>query len=228
MHVYCDFDGTISIEDTTDAILSTLADPQWQIIEAEWKAGRIGSAECMQRQIALIQGDKTVLNATLDGMAIDPYFPAFLEFCRKNLLPVEILSDGVDYFIERILARHQLTGIPVTANHLVFEAANSYRLTAPHSNVACAAQSGVCKCRIVSQGKEPRVFIGDGRSDFCAAGTADIVFAKGTLATYCEQQGIAYFLYESFADIELMLASLIPSIQQRRSALFAPGASPTA
>lgn len=225
MHIFCDFDGTISVKDTTDVILSKLALPEWEAIEAEWKSGLIGSAECMQRQIALIRADRATLDATLDEIAIDPTFPDFLKFCERIGLPLSVLSDGVDYFINRILARHNINGLSVTANHLIISSDNSYSLTSPYRDSGCASNAGVCKCRAVELGREPRIYIGDGRSDFCAAGYADIVFAKGTLATFCEQQGIAYYLYESFDDIQRMLASLIPSVRHQQYSLFAPTAS---
>jgi 2-hydroxy-3-keto-5-methylthiopentenyl-1-phosphate phosphatase len=50
-HVFVDFDGTISPLDTTDLLLDRFADPLWRKIEAEWVTGRIGSLECMARQI---------------------------------------------------------------------------------------------------------------------------------------------------------------------------------
>jgi 2-hydroxy-3-keto-5-methylthiopentenyl-1-phosphate phosphatase len=45
VRVFVDFDGTISLEDTTDVILERFADPEWRKVEAEWLAGIIGSRE---------------------------------------------------------------------------------------------------------------------------------------------------------------------------------------
>ena len=44
MHVVCDFDGTITTVDTTDQVLSRLAAPAWEELEAEWRTGRIDAA----------------------------------------------------------------------------------------------------------------------------------------------------------------------------------------
>jgi 2-hydroxy-3-keto-5-methylthiopentenyl-1-phosphate phosphatase len=46
VRVFVDFDGTISLEDTTDVILERFADPEWRKVESEWLAGIIGSREC--------------------------------------------------------------------------------------------------------------------------------------------------------------------------------------
>ena len=42
----CDFDGTLTLNDTVDAILEAFAEPEWTEVEAEWAAGRIGSRDC--------------------------------------------------------------------------------------------------------------------------------------------------------------------------------------
>ena len=48
--LFLDFDGTISERDAIDALLEAFADSRWLVIEEEWKAGRIGSRECLREQ----------------------------------------------------------------------------------------------------------------------------------------------------------------------------------
>lgn len=218
MHVFSDFDGTISIEDATDHVLSRFADPQWLEIEEEWKRGLIGSAECMQRQVALIRAPKDKLDAALDALDIDPGFAAFNEFCYRHGIPLTVISDGVDYFIQRILARHRIADLPVIANALSITGVNGhtqYRLASPYSNASCASASGVCKCRAVTS-SDIRIYIGDGRSDFCVSDKPDLVFAKGKLSEYCESRGIPFIAYQHFNDITPALQKILPDI--RRSA----------
>src|SRR6266576_2180783 len=194
MQVFCDFDGTISVQDATDFILSRFADPEWQDIEEQWKKGAVGSAECMQRQIALIRATRRELDAALDEIEIDLSFPAFASYCRSQGIPLTILSDGVDYFIHRILARHSLPPLPVIANQLRICGQNGntrYHLAFPFSQAICKSAAGMCKCRCVGSPPATRLYIGDGRSDFCVANKPDLLFAKNKLAEYCERQGIA-------------------------------------
>ncbi len=219
MQLYCDFDGTITREDATDYVLSRLADPAWELIEQEWKAGRIGSAECMRQQIALIRADQETLDNTLDTIAIDPHFVSFIAFCRTHGVEVTIVSDGVDYFIRRILARVGLAHLPIVANKLVGEQ-TGFALQSPFSDTECASASGVCKCRAVELGNEPRIYIGDGRSDFCVSDKPEIVFAKGALATYCAQRAIPYIDFTDFADITAALGRLLPKPTLRVPAQF--------
>ena len=52
--LFLDFDGTITARDVTDAILDAYAEPGWLAVEEAWKAGHIGSRQCLTEQMALV------------------------------------------------------------------------------------------------------------------------------------------------------------------------------
>jgi 2,3-diketo-5-methylthio-1-phosphopentane phosphatase len=219
LKVLCDFDGTISAADTTDAIFDRFA-PSWRVIEALWEAGEIGSAECMRRQIELMDASAAELDEALDGLGIDPTFPAFVRFCEAAKIELSVVSDGVDYFIRRILKNAGLAYLPVRANQLIARGPRRYSLGHPHQRQDCETGAGTCKCAHAGAGCESRytILIGDGRSDFCVSHKADAVFAKKRLLDYTAAQGIAAFEYATFADVQAVLESLLRSRQQGRSA----------
>ncbi|MDW6025474.1 MtnX-like HAD-IB family phosphatase [Mesorhizobium sp. BAC0120] len=202
--IYCDFDGTVSVQDATDFVLSQLADPEWQEIERLWENGEIGSGECMRRQVSLIRARPGQLDEVLDEIEIDPFFASFANFCAARSLPVTIVSDGVDHFIRRILRRHGLDHLPVVANRLVVSTRTGqpqYFLSSPHAGPTCTTTAGVCKCRWLTAHKQERVYIGDGRSDFCVADKPEFLFAKGELARHCAEREIPFFAYRDFGDV---------------------------
>ena len=212
MHIFCDFDGTVSSSDATDQVLEKFAEGHWREIEDDWSRGIIGSRECMQRQIALIRATLPELNSFLDTISIDLGFRGFLSFCRSNALPLTIVSDGVDYFIKRILKTHQISGLPIMANVLNFSKEDDrdiFALSSPHASDMCLSASGVCKCKVVEQA-ETRIYIGDGRSDFCVSDKVDIVFAKDRLADYCRNQEIPFIRFDGFTDLLPKMRSLLP------------------
>src|SRR5437867_10576623 len=219
MLVFCDFDGTISVQDATDFILTRFADPEWLDIEEQWKQGTIGSAQCMQRQVALIRATRQQLDAALDDIEIDPSFPAFAGFCRSQGIPLTVTSDGIDYFIHRILARHRLPPLPVIANQLTIRGHNGYaryQLTACFSEGTCESAAGMCKCRCVGAAIGTRVYIGDGRYDFCVANKPELLFAKGNLAEFCVRQGITFIPYRQFSDVARELKTRVPALLGRQ------------
>jgi 2-hydroxy-3-keto-5-methylthiopentenyl-1-phosphate phosphatase len=209
--ILCDFDGTIALDDVTDRLLETYADPAWRDIEALWKSGAIGSSACMARQVALLDCSLADLDRLLDDIAIDPTFPAFVRFCEAARLPISIVSDGLDYAIARILRRHGLAHLPVLANALQARPARRYGLEFPHGGRDCAAGAGHCKCATSRRDPAftgPTIVIGDGRSDFCVAASADFVFAKDALIGHCRDHGIPHRAFASFADIVPVLAQM--------------------
>src|SRR5260370_26594034 len=122
--VFVDFDGTISRADVVDAILEKFAGREWLRVEEEWRAGRIGSRECLRRQMALVRGTPAAIDALVDGIGIDEGFVALLDACASGGVPAHIVSDGFDYCIRRLLrlaaagARGLVQAVQVRASHL--------------------------------------------------------------------------------------------------------------
>lgn len=208
--VLCDFDGTISLEDVTDRLLAALGRTGWEAIEDDWRAGLIGSRECMARQIALLDGDLAQFNAIVDGISIDPAFPRFLNLAIAAGMKVIVVSDGLDLAIRRILERYNLAALPVLANCIEQTSERGWQLTFPNSRQDCL--SGNCKCATQqftqSHGRATLV-IGDGQSDVCVAGGANFVFAKQRLLEHCRQSGIAHCPIDGFADACTHLPALL-------------------
>ena len=224
-HIVCDFDGTITRTDVIDTILQRFADPSWEAIEDQWLKGEIGSRECLSRQLSLVRALPAELLAYFDTVEIDPDFPDFVDLVIGLGASIEVVSDGIEQGIARILARHYVTLLPILANRLRQVDHHSWRIDFPYASDACRAASGNCKCKSALRGKRVLV-IGDGRSDMCVAASADFVFAKDSLAEHCERNGIPYARFDSFADLPALLNQLpthvanAPSYSRDQQELF--------
>lgn len=200
-HVFVDFDGTIVPGDATDTLFSRFAEPEWLDIEADWKAGRIGSRECMARQVDLLRATPEEYDALVATVEVDPEFPRFVEICASRGIAVTVVSDGLDRTIASVLGRANLN-LPFYANRLDYLGDRRWRLAFPHARSDCRMLSGNCKCQFPDAAREKvHVMIGDGRSDFCIAGRVDIVFAKGALATHCDSQSLPHYPVKGFEDV---------------------------
>ena len=217
--VLCDFDGTISTSDVTDTLLEAFGKPGWREIEAEWLAGRIGSRVCMQQQIACLDVSREELDEAIDAIGVDEAFAAFVEAIATRGWELTIVSDGLDYAISRILQRHRLPALPFYANRLVQVDVRSWKLDSPYADEACSSASGMCKCAFAHRARavgSKVLMIGDGRSDFCVAGNADMVFAKGSLIAHCFDKSLPHVSISGFADAIRM----IPLLAESEAALF--------
>lgn len=224
VRVFVDFDGTISVGDTTDLILERFADPSWRTIEADWVAGRIGSRECLARQVDLIRAAPEALDAFARDSAVDRHFRGFAALCAMHGFPVTVVSDGLDRIANAMLARAGLQ-LPIVANHLEWLGGDRWRLGFPHAREDCRSAAGHCKCATLA-GKPGglRILIGDGRSDFCAAAAADLVIAKGALAIYCGNNRIPFEPFTDFAGAIKVLSRWLraPAALQSKEAARAP------
>jgi 2,3-diketo-5-methylthio-1-phosphopentane phosphatase len=176
----------------------------------------IGSRECLERQIALVDASAEELDALIDSVPIDPAFPAFCRFTGKRGIPLYVLSEGFDYWIERILKRAGVNGPVRNGTHMFSSALRleGRRLipSFPHSAEPCEHGCATCKAALLQRlgkGKYPVIFVGDGLSDRFAVDEADVVFAKRQLLAYCREHGKACHPFDSFAEVQQAVAQLI-------------------
>jgi len=213
--ILCDFDGTISLRDVTDLLLSHFGNAVCDELEEQWAAGIIGSQECMSKQIALMDATKEQLDAVLSQVAIDASFKDFVKEAQDKNLTIHIVSDGLDYAIHSILKHHELDFLPIFSNHLLHDKQRSWKLEFPYANDGCIKASGNCKCQHLGQQKKyfnTVYYVGDGASDYCVSNRVDLVFAKDKLIKFCQQNTIRHYPIEHFADIIPFLEHIRPTI----------------
>jgi 2-hydroxy-3-keto-5-methylthiopentenyl-1-phosphate phosphatase len=218
--VALDFDGTITDVDVVDtALVQFSKNSDWLKIEAEWAAGKIGSDECMARQLAGVELTAQELEAYLDSVNLDPGFKHLHSYLNEKGVPLVVLSDGYDLFIKGVFARYGVRNVPFRCNSMRHEGTRlipSY----PHKSSSCG-RCGHCKQATLDEAKKlvkHIIFAGDGMSDLCALKSADTVFAKGKLAKYCQEKGFPHIPYRTLEDVALAL----PEILDRVAAGTAP------
>lgn len=227
LEIFCDFDGTISVQDITDLLLERLADAEWREIEDQWAAGNISTRECMAKQIQLIQGGWEEMNAVLKEASIDPTFESFTSWCRDQGIKLHVVSDGLDYVIKHLLGREHIKVDTIIANELILDDTgkffiNIFHPAGPRVERRHGCGGCVCKCSVLETlaPRKHTVVIGDGRSDFCWAPKADTLFVKNKLHTYAEQQRIPHVPFQSFTDIQNYLEGLaVRRVQVQRATL---------
>ena len=198
------------------------------VVVQEFLEGRISAKECFRREIEAIGTlDLRAASAFLQRQTIDPGFKEFVSVCRESGTEFHVLSDGLDYCIRKILAANEIDGVSYFANTLELGEEDPHgraniAITFPYSDSECS-RCACCKRNVMlTHAGESDViaYIGAGYSDRCPAQYADIVFAKDELQTYCQQENISYFVYQSFNDVVARLRVLLTrtSLQTRRKA----------
>lgn len=196
--IYCDFDGTITKEDSVNKFFEMYAPPKWMDSEKLWIEGKISSRENAIIQVGLLKKvSQKQLDDYIDSIEIDDYFLDFVDYVKSNNIKLTILSDGFDLFIQKVLERYDLD-IPYYANKLIYKG-GEFSIEFPYYNENCDKKAGMCKCQKV---KESRFcYIGDGTSDLCIAKKADLLFASKNLHKYCKENNIKHSHFTSFRNI---------------------------
>ena len=205
--VLVDYDGTISRQDVGDALLlaHSLADAATVAAkDLAFDAGLVGSRELMQWDLEVLPRDAELLRRTAAGIPDDATFPSFAAAVRAAGAALEIVSDGLGFYVASNLARLDpgLADLPIATNENSLDGPGG--LIFPYGHPRCFV-CGTCKReRVRAHGVGGRVvvFVGDGTSDRYAAHHADIVFAKRSLLAWGRETGHAFFEWDRFSEIE--------------------------
>jgi 2,3-diketo-5-methylthio-1-phosphopentane phosphatase len=227
LRLFVDFDGTITRKDVGNAFFAHFGGTQATEAVRVYRDGGMTAQECFRTEAgAMGNVNRQGLLDFIDHQEFDPTFTSFVAWCRSRELPLTVLSDGLDLYVDRILERAGCADVPRTTNHGEVatgpDGANRLTLAFPHADAVCT-RCGSCKRNVMLTGsgdEDVICYIGDGFSDFCPVQYADVVFAKSQLQTFCQSMNISYYPYASFDEVRVRLEGLLnkPRLRHRRAA----------
>lgn len=211
--VFVDFDGTITFEDVGEAIFNKFGETEkvGKIIE-DLLSDKISSRQCWDDLCNSVDAvNKAELNEFIDKLDVDPSFITFVKFCSENKIDMVVLSDGFDYYIDRLFNKAGLTGLKYYSNKLFVTEKGILRAEYPFFDVNSPTSANCKKNHIINHSDDDdyTVYIGDGNSDKDAAQYCDFIFAKDGLARFCSMEKISFYPFENFDEVQNKLAELI-------------------
>lgn len=200
--VLCDFDGTITEEEASIAVLKAFAGEAWERYERAWLAGDLTTHECLGLQFTIAKAPvEEMARYAAENVALRKGFQRFVEWCRERGHGLVVTSSGMDFYIRAILERHGLGSVEFLANRGVWLQGPGLIIEEGLVNEECD-RCGNCKAMLVRfyKGRGARVaFVGDGLTDECPSREADMVFARRSLLEYCRSEGVDC---EPFTDFD--------------------------
>jgi 2-hydroxy-3-keto-5-methylthiopentenyl-1-phosphate phosphatase len=122
---------------------------------------------------------------------------------RDRGAEVAVLSDGFGFYADEVCER---LGVQVLTNAVDW---SSGTLEFPNLDRCCPCSScGTCKQAPIKDARRrgrTAIFVGDGVSDRKAALLADVLFAKGRLAEWCEFSGVEHVPFDTLAEVYSVL-----------------------
>jgi 2-hydroxy-3-keto-5-methylthiopentenyl-1-phosphate phosphatase len=200
--VQCDFDGTVTEEDTSFFLLDVFAQGDWRRLLREYKEHKMSVGEFNTKAFAMVKVDKSTLLGALEGkVKIRTGFHELVSYCLKKGLRLVIVSNGLDFYIEAVLKDIGLENIEVHAAQAFFypEGMKVQYVGPDGKRVEDGVKEAYTKS-FLKQGYRV-IYVGNGDSDVAPAKYAHHVFATGELLAYCTENNINYKPFETFIDV---------------------------
>jgi 2-hydroxy-3-keto-5-methylthiopentenyl-1-phosphate phosphatase len=209
--IFVDFDGTISTTDVGEAMFQYFGEKEQSIIIVnDWVEQKINSSQLWKLLCGTVHNfDEIKFDEFLNTISIDQTFRPFIRFCKSERFEVKVLSDGFDYYINKILKRENLMDLEVFSNKLIVDR-NNISPEFPYTDEECTRCANCKRNHVLNFSSEEdfTIYIGDGFTDICPAQHCDFIFAKDSLLKYCEINRITYFPYSNFNDVLNKLTEL--------------------
>lgn len=201
--VLTDFDDTAAQQNVAELLLHEFGHPTWQEVRSRFRAGEITLKDYQEITFREVLADLATMQDYVKQRAnLRPYFGELWHFCQERHIPVAVVSQGLDFYIEALLQKEGFPQVPVYSVKTSFNGKGiEYLYHYPYPGEEHRGNSkGLIVERYQQRGHRV-IYIGDGRSDFEAAARADLVFAHSVLAEECRREGIPYRDFHDFGDV---------------------------
>ena len=202
MIIQCDFDGTIIRNNLSVLLREHFARGNWRRIEDDYLHGKLTVEQSNKLQFALIKEPKERLQEFVrQHIELRPGFVEFVRYCQESAMPFVIVSSGLDFYIEPVLAQISVPDLELHCGQTSFGKngiAVSY--TDPEGNIVNEGFKYKCLTWLKKRGKDI-IYIGDGLSDLEAARQANHIFATGHLLDLLSSAPVIYNGFSDFYDL---------------------------
>jgi 2-hydroxy-3-keto-5-methylthiopentenyl-1-phosphate phosphatase len=203
--VFCDFDGTITTQETFVAVLKRFTPdlaaeliPKMYALELTLREGVLQMLESMP---------SSVYGEIIDFAASQPLrpgLPDFLDFLQAQAVPFVVITGGLKGMVE--------AAIPALLPHIHAVYGAEIDASGPHLKVhspALGESELVSKVDIMERyPAQQTIVIGDSVTDLKMALAGKVVFARDRLAQYLGDRNVSYYPWNDFHDIRRTFAQI--------------------
>ncbi|OCR00295.1 2-hydroxy-3-keto-5-methylthiopentenyl-1-phosphate phosphatase [Oscillatoriales cyanobacterium USR001] len=196
--VFCDFDGTITVEETFVAMLKHFAPDLSAQLIPEMYAKKLTLRAGVRQILESIPAEcyPEIIKFSQDKL-IRPGLVELLDFLDSQGIPFVVVSGGIRVMVETVMG--DLVNRVEAIYALDLDASGS------HLKVLSEFEGEtelVSKVRVMElYDADVRVAIGDSVTDLNMAKAASIVFARDRLVKYLDEEQKSYILWNDFFDV---------------------------
>ena len=209
MIIQCDFDGTIISNNLSVLLREKYARGDWQRIDSDYLHGHLTVEQSNQLQFSLIKEPKEKLQEFVrQHIEVKPGFVEFVRYCQESAIPFVIVSSGLDFYIEPVLAEIGMPDLELHCGRTSFSRDGiDVSYYAPEGNIINQGFKKRCLTWLKKRGTNI-IYLGDGLSDLEAARQADHVFATAHLLDLLDTQSVACSAFSDFYDLQRQIRLL--------------------
>lgn len=209
--VFCDFDGTITINDNIIAIIKHFNPEGWERIAERTIATELTIQDGVGQLFRLLPSSlrEEVVSYGVNNVRIRDGFAEFLSYCKEEDIEFYVTSGGIDFFVYPTLEPFDIPRDHIYCNSSDFSGERIEILWPHPCDEHCHNHCGMCKTTIMRRFPEDqyeRIIIGDSVTDFEGAKLADRVYSRSHLTAKCRELGLAHTEFDTFHDIIAAMA----------------------
>lgn len=211
--IFCDFDGTITVNDNIVAIMKHFNPPGWGDLVQQLMDKKLSVRKTVGSMFALLPASRKdeIVRYSIENAVIRDGFKEFVAYCQDNGITLLITSGGIDFFIYPLLAPFDIPNERIYSNASSFAGSHIEILWPNACDEHCHNDCGMCKTSIIrsySPESYHRILIGDSVTDFAGAQLVETIFARSHLIELCEELGLPYYPFENFFEIMNQLEAM--------------------
>ncbi|MEA3307831.1 MAG: HAD-IB family phosphatase [Elusimicrobiota bacterium] len=196
----CDFDGTITLKDVGDIILTYFKAASRKEIKDSYNLN-VDMAKWMKNIFTRLNAaPKEIEKHLLKVILIRKGFKGIVKFCAKNNIPLEIVSGGLDLYSKPLFKKWNLN-VKSFFGKAKFTN-NGYRISYPYLNGSSLDDFKKARVKFHQRQGRKVIFCGDAMTDLKAAIIADKVYATKKLLNLCKIRNIETSWLRTFSDVE--------------------------
>ncbi|AFZ45728.1 HAD-superfamily hydrolase, subfamily IB (PSPase-like) [Halothece sp. PCC 7418] len=211
--IFCDFDGTITAEDTFTGMLKAVAPHLCDEYLPDIYAQKLTLREGVKRIIESIPSQSySQMIDYVDEIPLRPGFVELVKFAISHHIPFHVVSGGLKDMVKRVLTQQTLGNRPLleqvaSINAVAIDTSNDYlRAISDYEG----GTELVAKVEVMKQyPAQNSISIGDSITDLNIALNANISFARDRLARYLDAADHFYYPWDDFFTVQEKLMTLI-------------------
>jgi len=209
MIIQCDFDGTLTVEDMGFFLLDTFAGGEWRQWLEQYRDNKISVSEFNSRAFATLKTAKEeLLAAILSRAKLRDGFHELVGYCREKGFRLAIVSNGLDFYINSILADAGLGDVEAHAATTQFHPGGLKVQYIGPDGVPLNDDFKAAYARFFLEQGYKVAYVGNGPSDANPASLSQHIFARDGLLDSCKEKRLPCQPFDDLHDVIKGLESL--------------------